>query len=622
MKAARDFLRKLDTPWLAGLLTAAAFALYFIQAVIYAHSMDVTMDEGTYLMKGLLFIKGIYRPFQEFGPITNKMPLSYLIPGAAQAVFGPGLRTGRYFSIFIGLIMLAGVWLAGKHIGGRWGAVAAVWAVAANPTNIMYYTVAISQVETVCLLAWAFALTLGRDRATWQVVLGAALASLTVMVRQNMAPLVPLLILYIFWDLGWRKGLWAALSAFITLGVFHAVYWPEIMVLWQPYLPAWVDPLLNLAPLSTGGGVSISQVSYDLLTRIYVFWDGFRSNFIALAGAVFTWILWPARKKWKSPSLFRISLFLSAVLAVLTGLHAWASLGQTYCLFCYSGYLSFFNITGILLVIAAFASWEKRPGVPRSVISVAAVLVISSGLGYAAYNQLDDGLLRIHVPRISGMRFKGGTTELWRLLANKFGWSYEILQKMIPTAATALAGLVLIAVVLIAFLALRKRRPVWVSFACLLVFVFFIAGILLSPTVWMAGWRIQEMCGGDVIASHEAVGAHLSALIPPGSLVYWENDISPLPLLYIPGVRIFPPQLNHWYTYLQGGDPDELVRLGYWNAELAARWKAEADYLLIAERYVANGAASGQTRYDELAPTPPTVPCRDRSIIHIFRRVK
>ena len=95
MKAARDFLRKLDTPWLAGLLTAAAFALYFIQAVIYAHSMDVTMDEGTYLMKGLLFIKGIYRPFQEFGPITNKMPLSYLIPGAAQAVFGPGLRTGE-----------------------------------------------------------------------------------------------------------------------------------------------------------------------------------------------------------------------------------------------------------------------------------------------------------------------------------------------------------------------------------------------------------------------------------------------------------------------------------------------------------------------------------------------
>jgi hypothetical protein len=625
MKAIKSLFSRMDSPWLVGFLNLAAFLVYLIQAVHYAHSMDVTMDEGTYLMKGLLFVRGIYQPFQDYGPITNKMPLSFLIPGAAQAVFGPGLRTGRYFSIFLGLLMLLAVWLAGKRLGGRWGSVAAVWAVAANPTNIMYYTVAISQVLTICLLAWAFALTLGRRRPTWQLVIGAVFSSLTVMVRQNMAPVVPLLVLYVFWDHGWRKGLWTALTAFLTLVIFHALYWPNIMTLWQPYLPELMENLLNLRPVTTGGGVSISQQSYDMLTRLYVFWDGMRSNFLALMGAVIAWILWPARKDWKSPSQFRISVILSLILVILTGLHIWASIGQTYCLFCYSGYLAFFNVTGILLVIVSFTGWVKRPGAIRSVLGILVLLVSMTGLGYAAYNQLDDSLLRVRVPRISGMQFKGGTTELWRLLTNKFGWSYEALQKLIPTAAGAAAGLLLVAAVLVVYLVVRRRQPGQVSYAHLAVLVFFVLGVLLTPTVWMAGWRTLDMCGGDVIASHEAVGAHLAAIIPPGSLVYWENDISPLPLLYIPGVRIFPPQLNHWYTYLQGGDPNELERLGYWNAALAERWKTQADYLLVAERYVAgwaSGTTDGEIQFDELSPAPATVPCRDRSIIHIFRRVK
>jgi len=618
-------LQKLATlPWVAGLLCLAAGVVYLLQAVSYAHSMDVTMDEGTYLMKGLLYVKGIYRPFQDYGPITNKMPLSFLIPGAAQVVFGPGLRTGRYFSIFLGLLLLAAVGLAGKRLAGRWGAVAAVWAVAASPTNIMYYTVAISQVVTACLLAWSLALTLGRGRPLWQLTLGAVFASLTVMVRQNMAPVVPLLLLYVFWENGWRKGLWSVLAAALTLGVFHGMYWPEIMTLWTPYLPGFVSQILRLAPGSLGGGVSAWQQSYDALTKWFVFWDGIRSNFLALAGAMITWVFWPARKQWDSDARFKAAVALSLILVTLSGLHLWASFGQSYCLFCYSGYLAFFNMTGILLVIAAFPNWKKQAGFIRSALGVLLVLLGTTGLGYGAYQQLG-GLMTLQAPRIRNMRFQGGTTDLWRLLANKFGWSYDALQKLIPTAAGAAAGLALLAAALVVFFILRRGGSRRVSYGYLAVLLFFVLGVLLSPSGWMAGWRALETCGGDVIASHEAVGAHLAALIPPGSLVYWENDISPLPLLYIPGVRVFPPQLNHWYTYLQGGDPDELERLGYWNYELAQRWKQEADFLLVAERYVQNWAPAaddGAAQYDELSPAPQTVPCRDRSIIHIFRRVK
>ena len=616
--------RWLAMPWVTGLLCLAAGAVYLLQAVSYAHSMDVTMDEGTYLMKGLLYVKGVYKPFQDYGPITNKMPLSFLIPGAAQLVFGPGLRTGRYFSIFLGLLLLAAVGLAGKRLAGRWGAVAAVWAVAASPTNIMYYTVAISQVLTACLLAWSLALTLGRGRSLWQLMLGAGLASLTVMTRQNMAPVVPLLLLYIFWENGWRKGLWSLLAAGLTLGIFHAMYWPGIMTLWTPYLPGFVTKLLRLAPGSLGGGVLAWQQSYDALTKWFVFWEGIRSNFPALAGAVITWILWQPRKKWGSDARFKAAVMLSLMLVTLTGLHIWASFGQGYCLFCYSGYLAFFNMTGFLLVIAAFPNWEKKPGFALSALGVLLVLLCMTGLGYGAYQQLGR-LMTLQVPRIRNLQLLGGTTDLWRLLTNKFGWSYDALQKLIPTAAGAAVGFALLAAALVVLLLLRRRHFRWVSYGYLAVLIFFLFGVVLSPGGWMAGWRALDTCGGDVIASHEAVGAHLAALIPPGSLVYWENDISPLPLLYIPDVRVFPSQLNHWYTYLEGGDPDQLERLGYWNYALAQRWKREADFLLVAERYVANWApASGgdTVQYGELPPAPQTVPCRDRSIIHIFRRVK
>jgi len=50
----------------------------------------------------------------------------------------------------------------------------------------------------------------------------------------------------------------------------------------------------------------------------------------------------------------------------------------------------------------------------------------------------------------------------------------------------------------------------------------------------------------------------------------------------------------------------------------------EADFLLIADKYV-DGFNENQEfkgKVDELAPTPLTVPCRENSVIHVFRRIK
>jgi hypothetical protein len=105
-------------PWLAEGLALVAGIAYLFQALRYAHTQVMILDEGSYLVKGFLFATGQYWPFQDYGPWTNHMPLAFLIPGYAQVLFGPGLRTGRYLAVFLAALML---WACGSR-SGAWAA--------------------------------------------------------------------------------------------------------------------------------------------------------------------------------------------------------------------------------------------------------------------------------------------------------------------------------------------------------------------------------------------------------------------------------------------------------------------------------------------------------------------
>lgn len=56
----------------------------------FALTQNSLMDEGEYLLKGLFFVTGGYRPFQEGGIWTNQMPLAFLIPGWFSKCLGWG----------------------------------------------------------------------------------------------------------------------------------------------------------------------------------------------------------------------------------------------------------------------------------------------------------------------------------------------------------------------------------------------------------------------------------------------------------------------------------------------------------------------------------------------------
>jgi hypothetical protein len=97
-----------------------------------------------------------------------------------------------------------------------------------------------------------------------------------------------------------------------------------------------------------------------------------------------------------------------------------------------------------------------------------------------------------------------------------------------------------------------------------------------------------------------------------------------VPLLYVPGIRIYPSQVNGDYSYRLDGDPAELERYGYWNPALADRWLDETDFALIEERYYRRWFKDwvDQERFVELEPTAPKAACKENSGIRVFKRVR
>src|SRR5688572_5771818 len=241
-----EFLRnKKLPPWLPFVLAGLGVILYLIQAVLYAHTTVSSLDEGSYLIKGIFYLKGIYEPFEPYGPLTNKAPFAFLIPGFAEYLFGAGLRTGRYFSIFLGLLTILGVWITARRWSGTWLAAGTVWIFALSPMIIKLHARAVSEVIIACILAWICVLVLDEHRPLLQIILASILSAVAVLTRQNMILILPLLILYVFWQHGKQKGLWALItSAFIFL-VIHIYYWPRILVIWAPWLPESFTPFLN-----------------------------------------------------------------------------------------------------------------------------------------------------------------------------------------------------------------------------------------------------------------------------------------------------------------------------------------------------------------------------------------
>lgn len=595
-------------------------AFYLWQAIADARSRSSFIDEGLYLFKGFLFASGQYQPFQDYGPWTNHMPLSYLIPGYIQVWFGPGLRTGRYFSIFLASLAILGLWIVTRRLAGRWWAAAIVWAVALNIAGIKLYTLAISQAIIACMLVWVLVLCLGEDRPTWQIILASVLAGLMILVRINMAPVLPLLVLYIFWQHGKSKGFWSLSVGLLTLLLGHALFWPEILKIWAAWLPRELSPWLNSWRLAEPPGKWYTSAALpDPVERTLYFFLTFRLYFLALVGALSIWFLWPGSSdSWKTASQYRSAVFLSALLITLLVMHIWAAFVFGFCISCILLYVAFFYVLGLILLAVAFSAVRRTISLWREVVVVGLVVIFLLGMAYSTYNDLGRPWARLAVPFV-GPNLQEGS--IWEGVASIFGVAYFNLLRVVAALG---AGFVLVVVVLALAkglqLLLNHNRSGQFGYSFVLLSTVLILGFLFSPTVAFSKGNDFFACDGDVLGAYEATGKFLSETIPPGSSVFWLGRLPAL-FLYTPELEIYPPQLNHYHSFRFGGDDQELYRFGLWNLSLGNRWIMEADYILVEDEWldgwvIESIEAEGMV---ELPNPPAPDPCRENSRIHIFK---
>jgi hypothetical protein len=618
MTSTKFFNKELPS-WLPFLLAGVGAILYLIQAVIYAHTTVSGLDEGSYLIKGMYYLNGVYRPFEPYGPLTNKAPFAFLIPGFAEYLFGAGLRTGRYFSIFLGLLTILGTWIVARRWAGKWMAALTVWVFALSPMIIKLHARAVSEVIIACMLAWICVLILDEKRPLWQIILASILAAVAVFTRQNMAPLLPFLILYVYWQHGKRAGIWAFAAGSLAFLAFHIYYWPRVMTIWAPWLPEDLTPFLDAFRLPDEVE-PIWDPTIDFWNRLNAFFQGFRYHFIPLLGSLFALMLLPPRfSNWRSAPAMRAAVFLAVNYFILAAMHGWASLASQYesysCVFCFSNYLGFFDPLGILFFVLVFAhAWNQNPSRAIGVLTVFIVIVFATGMGYSLFERVGNGLLNL--PVVPRLRSGGvGWVAIVDALTQGLDMSLVQVRRWISSSLGLLIGL---GVLLLAFFLWKRDQKT--KYTLVLVNSFLVTGFVLSPVLHLGESRID--CATDIIRDHEELGGYLASVIPPDSLVYWDGGNAFTPMVYVPEARIFPPQINNGYTFHFGGDPDELYYFSHWNPELDSRWRAEADIFIIeAKRYNNWKEFLTPQNFQEFAKPTASPSCVEGAELRIFQRL-
>lgn len=606
--------------YLYWILLTLAIGAFLIQAFIYAHQLPSRVDEGSFLIKGYYYVTGKYQPFQDYGPWTNNMPLAYYIPGVAQAIFGAGLRTGRYFAIFLTLLNFTALWLLIFRLKGKWWALIGILPLAINPSLIATYSQAISEGIVACLFSWTLYFLIGEKRKNWQIATGAFLGAITVLTRQNMIFLVPLVVFYAFWQHGKRAGWISILFSGLPLLTGHAIFYPDILTLWFVWLPGFIRTALGIKVLE-GGGSQVWRPEVDIFTRINSFFITFRYHFFSLMSIFASLTLLTKKEFWNSRFERKLVFLLTLFFIFFFGIHAWASLGKNYCVFCLSSYIAFFLPLAVVAGTITLSNvFEKTvfPTLPFFLFS----LVFIPGLFLGNLETVGRWIMRLPFPRLKGGQVLSGSTELWKIFSNRFGWNYDQLLPLIAPAFGLMFLIIYLGSLTLCYLIFIKKRDF--AFGKLFVISLFLLGIALTPTYILGKDLFGNACGGDVLASYENVGKDLESAIPPGSTVYWSAGSVVTPLLYIPEAQIHPPQLNGIYSARRGGDRLLLEKDGYYNEESRILWRESDDFILVSNTNMVEFWREflDPELFDEYRPTHPLDPCDPESTIRIFIRKK
>jgi len=366
------------------------------------------------------------------------------------------------------------------------------------------------------------------------------------------------------------------------------------------------------------GGLPSTASYPGFFNRFYAFWHAVYLHFSLWVLVLLSLVMWCWKSEKNKPT--KIFWFLSGLFFFLAPLHAYASIGGNYCIFCFENYTGFFAPAGYLLAAIAYPHWRGRLTKLGRTAGLLLIGLLSAGWGYASAPFTAPWLLNLPVPRVKELHILPGKAALWQLLSNRFGWSYEFQKMFIPTLSALVVGVLLFiltfAAAKIVANKVKKTQPDKLAFRLLLC-----AAVLATLLVQLDRTTYIAPCEQDVIESYRAAGAYLAQTLPEDALLYWEG-VPIVELLYLPDVRIFPPQLNQRFSFVIGGSPEKLVRYGLWNDALAQQWMAAADYIIVDEASFTAPFADriAAQSFSELPPSPPYSRCSEGARIRIFKR--
>jgi len=600
------------------LLAILSGLFLLVRSFQYANILPARLDESLFLYKGYLFANGTYTPFEPYGLWTNKNPLSFLIPGWFQLVFGAGLRSGRIFSILLGFLTILAVWIIVKKFTNEWFAFFAVVAIGLNPFYAWTFAQFISQSLTAALLAWMLVFTLGKDKPIWQIILGTILAVLVVQVRQNMLPVIPFLVLYIYWEDGKKAGNISLIVGLVSFIGLSALYWPEIIRNYFAVIPKILLNYVRKIAYIPDSQLVNTNIIYDNM-QILSLTQSIRTHYLEILGAFLAdiWIFQSVNKK---KAQYKTVVFLLILFIILFFAHLWASIFNNYCVFCFSNYLTFFGIIAIILLTICLYQFKEKINPFWNVLGIIFLLLLSICAGFSINQDTGHVLMELEIPRIRNLMLESGTTELWTMLHNKFGLTYDELEIIIPTASGFLCGLLFLGISAL----FQKFQKKGFSFLVIATFIFATLGsaVTFPLNEQQYGGASLQTCFGNSIDNYEAIGAYLDSQIKPNSRVWWWGLSGQIILSYIDDIQIYPPQLNFMFNYMAGGTNDELYKHGYWNQELALQWLSEADYAVVENIEFSGDVVKwlNAEQFDELPPTISINQCDPTEYYRIFRR--
>lgn len=613
----RDLLNK---PWASISVFAVLIVTYAVNGWRVANSIWFTMDEGSYLFKGFWFLTGQAQAFVVNGPVVNKPPLAFLIPGLSQLV-APGIASGRLMNVLLLTATLVLLWLTIRRDNNPWWGNAAIFLVLTNPAWVEYYTRVMTQTPALFLMIASLYFTLGKRRTTWQLTLGAIFSVLLLLTRHNLAPFSVLLFAYIAWEHSFKKAVLVFLPAAALFILINVYYWPGIYTyFWYRSLPNVINqPLLKLFQLSApiAGGNNSQAVDHTLLQIAQELFGSARISLTAALLAIAACVQLPAALKTRS-SADKQFVFITVNFWLLTLIHITVVFDKNVLLYSYPAYLLFWAPSIFILLPNIYKFLKGKRLSVGTGAWLATFVVISAGIGLHIYRDVSLPIMNLSIPRLRNWQILPGDVELWRVVVNKFSLDYRAQEYFFAAFAGLLIGVALVGLAIL--LVKHKTRA---SGGAMIYLIFLSA--LLTPTMLLSGTKFDPNCDSDTLSAIQRVGDEINAQVEPNALYFWGSHKSPTVgvMLYVDHALLFPEQLNGQFYYRPEMSLRESEGSIYWSDAQARAWLREADYLIADPNHLTHWdemlSGMDDVKVDQLKPTQPLESCNVDTSLFIFR---